>query len=217
MLCISNSRTIAYLKALLSKDYMPSRIILLHAEGAITPGQKSFEQHAELLQLLDENKLDYEVINTSNLNSDEVVSALNNSPQEYVIYSGPGGTIVRENVLGTGKKFIHIHPGRLPEFKGSTTVYYHLLEEGTCGASAIFLEREIDTGPVIGMKTFDVPSDVDLDYDYDPMIRSELLVDVIEGYVQNGSFSPSPQIPGQGETYYIMHPVLRHIAKLRGK
>ena len=59
-----------------------------------------------------------------------------------------------------------------------------------------------------------LPLDTDLDYDFDPRIRAELLCDVIELYSQRGHFNTAMQDNENGETYYIIHPVLRHIAKL---
>ena len=47
--------------------------------------------------------------------------------------------LLKEKILDTGKKFLHIHGGYLPDYKGSTTNYYSLINENTIGASAIFL------------------------------------------------------------------------------
>ena len=41
--------------------------------------------------------------------------------------------------LNIEKKFLHVHGGYLPDYKGSTTNYYSLINENTIGASAIFL------------------------------------------------------------------------------
>ena len=49
---------------------------------------------------------------------------------EIIIYSGYGGVILKEKVLSQGKKFLHVHGGFLPQYKGSTTNYYSILNEG---------------------------------------------------------------------------------------
>ena len=59
--------------------------------------------------------------------------------------------------------------------------------------------------------------EIDIDYIYDPYIRSELLGDVMNDYVKAGKFSIHRQIKQSGETYYIIHPVLKHIAILKCK
>ena len=88
------------------------------------------------------------------------------------------------------------------------------LEKAQCGVSALFLAEKIDQGPVIATRNVPLPLDTDLDYDFDPRIRAELLGDVIEDYSQKGHFDTVIQDGGTGETYYIIHPALRHIAKL---
>ena len=51
-------------------------------------------------------------------------------------------------------KFLHIHGGYVPAFKGSTTNYYSLLAEGQLGASAIFLTEDLDSGPKLHRQKF---------------------------------------------------------------
>ena len=45
-------------------------------------------------------------------------------------------------------------------------------------------------------------------------IRADLLVRVLRNYQTTGTWPARPQRPG-GQTFYIMHPVLRHIAILK--
>jgi methionyl-tRNA formyltransferase len=48
---------------------------------------------------------------------------------------------------------------------------------------------------------------------YDPYIRSETLVDVLKkNILEKNEFKK--QKPSEGNTYYIIHPVLKHIALL---
>ncbi len=216
MLAIANNRSRSYLQNLVKKKLLPAFVILLKAD-TITPGQKSSDLSKEFEDMLKEYLIEYCIIPTVNVNSEIVIEKVKSLELKYLIYSGPGGAILGKELLGAGKKFIHVHPGRLPDFRGSTTVYYHILKGDTCGASAIFLEDKIDSGPILYTKDFDLPfdSDCDLDYGYDPKIRSEVLVDLIESYVKNDKFNLQKQNVEKGETYFIMHPVLRHIARLK--
>jgi methionyl-tRNA formyltransferase len=132
-----------------------------------------------------------------------------------VVFSGPGGAIVRAPLFATGKRFIHVHPGRLPEFRGSTTIYYGLLAEGRIEATALLLSEQIDAGPIIGRAMFDPPRDrTTIDATFDPNIRAALLVSVLREYARHGSFQETAQERGAGETFYIIHPVLKHLAIL---
>lgn len=215
MLAISNNRSKMYINKLLEGGYKPAYVLLLLDETKLTPGQRADDQGDEFIKLLVDSGISYEIFNGVNVNAPEVVSKIECRPEKYVIYSGPGGTIVRQAMLDTGKQFIHIHPGKLPEYRGSTTVYYQILDHDECGVSAIFFEKKIDAGPVLATKTFPVYKGMDLDYEYDPLIRAELLLELINEYVRRGVFQTLPQnLPG-GETYFIMHPVLRHIARLK--
>lgn len=51
-----------------------------------------------------------------------------------------------------------------------------------------------------------------IDLYYDPFIRSEPLIDVLRYYAENGDFPVESQESIDGETYFIIHPVLKHIA-----
>ena len=213
---IGNARSVAYMKELGLKGYIPASALVLNSpSGQLTPGQKSRQHHEDLMAVLDALRVPFEIIQSTDVNSDEVTGAVARHPERYFIYSGPGGAILGDVLLGTGKKFLHIHPGRVPDFRGSTTIYYHILAGEKCAASAIFLERKIDEGPLLKIREFDLPEDEDIDYEFDPRIRSELLGEVIGDYVRNGEFVTSPQPAGKGESYFIMHPVLRHIVRLR--
>ena len=216
MLAVPNSRSTYYLQRLIENNYLPSFVFILQTgQQMLTPGQRPEDLEGTFVQSLIENSIDYDIISTVNVNAPEVVENLRKRHEKYFIYSGPGGAILKKEILNIGKKFLHIHPGRLPAFRGSTTIYYQILTESQCGVSAIFLDEKIDTGPIIASENFPLPQNMDLDYEYDPMIRADLLIKVIEQFVKKGAFPVKDQLQEAGETYYIMHPVLRHIVKLK--
>lgn len=132
-----------------------------------------------------------------------------------VVFSGYGSQIVSAEVLALAP-FLHVHAGSLPAFRGSTTVYYELLQTGQCGVSALLLESTIDTGPILARKRYPrPPAGVDIDYLYDPAIRADLLADVLATRQRLGHLPPpEPQRPEDGQTYYVIHPVLKHLAVL---
>jgi methionyl-tRNA formyltransferase len=216
MLAIANNRSRYYLERLAENGVLPSFVILLESD-AITPGQKSGDLGGTFRAMLKGHGIECRTVPTADVNSAPVIEAVAGLDQKYLIYSGPGGAILGKELLGTGKKFIHVHPGWLPDFRGSTTVYYHILDGERCGATALLLDAGIDSGPILLKKAFDLPSGegCDLDYDYDPSIRSRVLVALLESYRDTGRFETEHQDPRAGETYFIMHPVLRHIARLK--
>jgi methionyl-tRNA formyltransferase len=234
LLGVSSPRTKAYLQKMVRVEMCPSFVILMKGEEAeLLPGQissdlsltgsgaresgdrRSFDPGERLLSTLERAGIPYRVVTTTDVNDPRIIEAVSSRPEEIFIYSAAGGAILRKEILSTGKKFLHIHPGLVPFYRGSTTLYYSILAEDSCGASAMFLAEKIDCGPVIRRKCYPPPRDgTIIDYIYDPDIRSDLLLEVLEEYRQTDKFRTEEQSSDQGETYYIIHPVLKHIAIL---
>jgi methionyl-tRNA formyltransferase len=150
------------------------------------------------------------------VNAEEIARCILNFAPRIVIYSGVGGGIVSEHMLGLGPRFLHMHSGWLPGYRGSTTLYYALLEGELPGVTALFLDRAIDSGPVVTKRHYPrPPPDIDVDRIYDPAIRADLLVRVMREYARSGALPPVEyQNPDEGVTYYVIHPVLKHLAIL---
>jgi methionyl-tRNA formyltransferase len=219
---VDSNRTKAYLQLLEKNNVMPSYVLLLSPDNhsfANSAGkdeaQPYFDPYESVLHTLQKNEVKYETIRSSDINDPIVSGKLQNARQHYVIYSGYGGQILKSHLFRMNKRFIHIHPGIVPEFRGSTTMYYSLLSNGTLGATALFLDESIDTGPIIQTKEYAIPpNNVDLDYIFDPFMRADLLAEVLVKYRNTGYFSQLAQDTENGETYRIIHPVLKHIAIL---
>lgn len=230
MLLSLNNRSKAYLQAMLKNKMKPGFILLFESTAYRPPPEqfkitdkpdlKTSQKHLfdieeSLEKSIQTNSIPYEKIQAENINNSEIIKKISSRPENIFIYSGPGGTILKEEILNCGKKFLHVHPGRLPDFRGSTTIYYHILSENNCWVSAFLLEKNIDTGPLIKSKSYPLPDkDINIDYIYDPYIRSQLLIEVLEDYAATGKIHTSKQSPNKGDTFFIIHPVLKHIAIL---
>ena len=53
------------------------------------------------------------------------------------------------------KKFIHIHPGYLPEIKGADGSLWHINKHNNIGISSFFMSKKIDEGLVIAKEKFE--------------------------------------------------------------
>ena len=214
VLAIHSPRTRTYLQAMIERRLLPSGVVLLHdAQRGLLPGQISNDP-SSLVAMATKAGIPIQLVPTADVNDPRVVAAIASRPEPIFLYSGSGGAILRHELLGCGKRFLHIHPGLVPLYRGSTPIYYSILNEGSCGASALFLAERIDVGPVIRTKRYPLPQDgSSIDYQYDPAIRADLLVDVLETYASTGELRAAEQ-PAEGETYYIVHPVLKHLAIL---
>lgn len=160
-------------------------------------------------------------LSTGTVNHPDVIENLITPAADIAIYSGFGGEIVSSRVLDSSPPMLHMHSGYLPSYRGSTTVYYSILEEQKCAVSAIFLSKKIDTGDILKRIWYPKPkSGTDIDYIYDTAIRAATLIQVLQSWVEKGEFEiSSVQTDKEGETYYVIHPVLKHLAilSLEGK
>ena len=155
------------------------------------------------------------IIETSSIKDDLILQKLRDLKPKFTIYSGFGGQIVPKALLYE-TRFIHAHAGWLPEYRGSTTIYYSLIDRNDCAVSVIELKPKIDTGDILARKRYSAPiPGVDIDYIYDNQIRADLLSETLGSYSENKEFD---MIVSQNEkkstTYYVIHPLLKHLAIL---
>ena len=135
---------------------------------------------------------------------------------EVLIFSGYRTGILRKAAFDIGKRFLHVHGGYVPSYRGSTTFYYSILSDGMMGASAIWMDSGIDTGPVLARRQYSVPLGIDIDYVLDPLVRADTLVNVLTYRSQRGQWPETEHLSaGDGETFHKIHPVLKHLALRR--
>jgi methionyl-tRNA formyltransferase len=232
-LAADTSRSRVYAQALIASGLRPSLALLLpNGSGAALPGQSStgvwgeqqqqpvwmscsYDLTEPLEATLQRGGIPFTVLGSHDINDPVVVARLAQYPQSVCIYSGYGGVLVSPAALATGKQFLHIHGGYLPDFKGSTTNYYSLLAENTIGASAIFLTAEIDSGPVLMRRKFAAPFwRTGIDHLYDAAARAEVLIETLYAYQIAASWSVELPENSGGDVYYVIHPVLKHLAVL---
>ena len=218
MVAADTTRTKYYLRELIRNKFFPTYVLLLlNCDAKLLPGQDSGESESELVELLKNAGIEYEISPNSDINSNEVLTIISNRVEPVFIFSGFGGVLLGDDVLSSGKKFLHIHGGYLPDYKGSTTNYYSLINENTIGASSMFLTKEIDCGPVLLRKKFSPPENrTEIDHIYDSEARAKVLIETLEYYVESGSFNFELENNKGGETFYIIHPVLKHLSILQG-
>ena len=216
MVAADTSRTLHYFKKLIDNNLLPNYVLLLlNSDAEMMPGQKAINTHNRLLQLLDKAGIRYGISQNKDINSTEVIAEIENRQESIFIFSGFGGVLLREKILATGKKFLHVHGGYLPDYKGSTTNYFSLIAENTIGASSIFLTKDIDCGPVLLRRKFNPPPQRnEIDHTYDSEVRANVLVETLQGYIANGCFNFELETNTGGDIFYIIHPVLKHLAIL---
>ena len=228
MIAADTTRSKAYAYALSIAGIKIQRVLFMEkmepgrADGNIPPSCDSRVVNGVYLPDLKRSFIDVceevadsiDLINCDGIKDPQVEEYLQTFNPALVIYSGFGGEIVPARLLSMNIPFLHIHAGWLPDYRGSTTVYYSLLQDGLCGVSAILLDPKIDNGPIVAQHHYPPPPPgVDVDYLYDNAIRADLLVRVLSKWLIKHNFDDvKSQIHGEGETYYVIHPVLKHLA-----
>jgi len=226
LLAAPTPRSQAYLQTLVASQLLPDYVITMGAAVSDAGIDAAAQRVWNGIQLpnLDEpiaatcERAGIRVIScyATDVNAEEAVFSVRSVRPKIVIYSGYGGQIVGEEMLGSGGKFLHLHSGWLPGYRGSTTLYYALLHREEPGVTALILDRNIDTGPIVARRCYPKPPrGMDIDRVYDSAIRADLLVRVMSTYARDGHLPElEQQTPGEGTTYYVIHPVLKHLAIL---
>lgn len=186
------------------------------AEGDVIGGiwyPPVFDSTADIFS---RNGWEQQWIEAATINEEAVGKALRQTHAPFAIFAGKPGEIVSSDTLSLGIPLLHLHPGALPAQRGSTTIYYSILGKKPVSVSSLLLAPDIDAGPVLDVREYPAPlPGIDVDVHFDNAIRSDALVHMLARYRQEGQLPPPlPGRPGEGELYYIVHPLLKHIALL---
>ena len=226
------SRSRAYLQTLINKKIVPKIIVIMVNSNQSLIGkpkrmiqtpfielkynndQWSFNPNESIETTLNKSNLEYVKLKVDNINDPKVIPFLTNSKIDNLIYSGAGGIILKKELFNLGINFIHSHGGLLPKYQGSTCNYYSLIDENIIAASVILMNEKIDDGPILHV--IDLKPNFDktkIDHYYDPLIRAIALVKAFE---INPTFTAlEKKNTFKKSMYYVIHPVLKHIAILK--
>jgi len=215
-----DTRSKAYIQKLISNSIKLNEIIFMndgrveqnYVKDVISESRKSgFDISKSVKQTLLENNCKFKEFNFIDINNLSLVEYISNTKIDFLIFTGGG--ILRESILNSGPKFVHFHPGIVPHYKGSTCFYYSIIRDNNVGVTSFIMNNGIDTGDIVYQRVFPKPNHVYVDDIFDPFVRSETLIYVIKNQLlEKGKFKQ--QNPNEGETYYIIHPVMKHIAIL---
>ena len=89
-----------------------------------------------------------------NINSKDSINIIKESTN--ILFLNTGKQIYK-NVLELNKKFVHIHPGYLPEVRGADGSLWHINQNNNLGVSSFFMNQKIDEGLVIEKEKLPLP------------------------------------------------------------
>lgn len=156
-----------------------------------------------------------------------VAEKLLKEPYSTFLFSG-GGILPKELLAHDSLRFIHVHPGIVPEIKGSDGLLWSALLRQKLGASCFYMNSGIDTGDIIGTKEYSLPCiprdkarslTVNqlvnmLTTVYDPLMRADCLAEALHlKSLRDGSILPTGSIqdPAAGRTYHYMRMELKSL------
>jgi methionyl-tRNA formyltransferase len=220
------SRSQAYVQSLLRTELIPSNVILYGSSKTVCGEPKKSVDKLDdfrrmmlpdlsvpIEQTVAEMCTTVSRIEGTDIESNELEIILESIKPELIIFSGYGGQIVSPRLCDKFS-FLHMHSGKLPEYRGSTTLYYSILLNKVCGVTALLLDPGIDTGLVVNYQSYPIPiPNIDIDREYDSAIRADLLAKTLSEYVNNDlQLRALKQSKTSKGHYYVIHPVLKNIA-----
>ena len=173
------------------------------------------ELDVPLKDTLKQHGISFTSVETGTNNCDAAHGFLEARREKLFVFLGFDGNIVSPSILSFVMKSLHIHDGYVRAFKGSTTNYYGILAEDPIGAAVIFLTENLDSGPVLHRQTFPRPDDPELiNYFIDPGLCARVLRDTLIKLDKMPRLLEEAEPVAGGETYFIIHQVLKHLAIL---
>lgn len=219
-------RSLAYLDEFITNDCLPKYIIWMGDCSNLVPieirqawSQFQYAHYFDLdisLEALRENAdIQNFYIDSTDINSSELGSLLIKIACKKLVFSG-GGIVKQSTLTRSEKNWLHIHPGIVPNYKGSTCFYYSYLQEKQVGCSAFYLTEQLDRGDVLVKCHFEINyplasnENYFLDYVLDPYVRKKTLGRLL--FTEKESdITTSSQLQCDFDDYYVIHPLLRKL------
>jgi len=157
------------------------------------------------------------------LNDVILLNYLSVYPPSAILYTGGG--IMPSALLNLEQlRFIHIHPGFLPELRGADCILWSNLLKGSPSVSCFYMSKGIDTGNIIFSKwlpalplnfsagLYETKTMYRAIYAFiDPWIRSSGLRHLVSINEDFSDLKSNPQSENDGITYHFMHPEIQKI------
>jgi methionyl-tRNA formyltransferase len=205
----SNLRSYIYLLYLIKNQIALKHIVFLK-------DKREKKYNKKIIRYLIKNKKKYvlKIFLSKRINNKKIITYLLNQKEKLFIvslYPGREGIIRSSNLLKK-KFFLHSHTGKLPKYKGSTTIYYSLLNESKIFCDTFFLNNKIDQGRVVCSKRYPIPMNIySIANIYDAKIRVKNIIFAINKLKNKNFYLRIRKKNYSKLNFYIIHPLLRYI------
>lgn len=205
----SNLRSYIYLLYLIKNQIALTHIVFLKDKR-----EKKYNKKIIRYLIKNRKKYVFKIFLSKRINNKKIITYLLNQKEKIFIvslYPGLEGIIRSSNLLKK-KFFLHSHTGKLPKYKGSTTIYYSLLNESKIFCDTFFLNNKIDQGRVVYSKQYPIPMNIySIANIYDAIIRVKNIILAISK-LKNKNFNLRIRKKNYLKlNFYIIHPLLRYI------
>ena len=199
----NNERSYEYLKLLISKKKYTNFIIYLDYK-------KNNKSKNKIFSIIKKEKLNFKSFKGNSVDQGNIRKFLLNLKDKIFVYSGYSAKIIKNKSIFKKKFFLHSHTGKLPKYKGSTTIYYSLIEEKKIYCTTFIMNSQIDKGTILLTKKYPLLKNYKNIDKYDNKIRAKNIL-----YTLNNFYKLKKNIKKYKDNYshyYIIHPILRYIA-----
>ena len=205
----NNLRSLEYLDIFIKLKKEPNKVIYIDDNKSLLI-KKKIKKILFLEKIFKNKKTFY-----SKKFSNQVIKYLLKDKEKNFILSLPHGEIIKNSKLLKSKNLIHFHPGKLPLFRGATSIYYSVLKKKEIGCSTIIMSSDLDGGNLLFDKKFSFPKKTkDIDKKYDIEIRKICLEYLLKNFKK---LEPKPQKKINKLHYYLAHPIIRKLAVMKMK
>lgn len=148
------------------------------------------------------------VYQPKNVNEPPFVDTVRDLDPELVVLAGYNQILQPELIDLPSEGILNLHGGKLPEYRGSSTLNWMIIEGETVGGvSIIFIDEGIDTGDIVRQETFDIGINdtiVDIIERTDELF-GEMLTEVL-AEIESGTVNRTPQQRETGRYYHTRKP-----------
>lgn len=204
----NTTRSLSYLRYLKKYKLLPNLIFYLNDKKNFSKKYETF-----FIKFSKKYNIDLVKLNSDTVDRADIIKLLLNSPYKFIIYSGYPGKIIKSKKLIKNKNFLHSHPGKLPNFKGSTTIFYSLIATKKIFCTTFILSGKLDGGQIILINEYTAPKKIsEINGVFDDKIRSINMVKAIKK-IQSRKFKKKKVIiNSKYKEYSVAHPLIRAMA-----
>lgn len=140
ILIAQGSQSIQLIRELFALGYSPKDLYILTVLDF---------KNGSFIKFIEYYKIEFDVVNKLNFNDKLLEKLIKEEPGLLISFSNP--FILNQKVLEIPKiKYINFHPGYLPNYRGSLSTVYSLInEESFVGGSWHYITQVVDKGPII--------------------------------------------------------------------